>query len=85
MFWFDGNEIFLSDKWNGTNITEKCFATQNDPHRDAFLVFWSIYAGNWQKTSLFIFGLKSGYLRMKLRDTQIVIFSQPFQKEENPE
>ncbi len=34
MFSFDGNEFFLSNKSNGTNITENSFAPQKEPHTD---------------------------------------------------
>ncbi len=32
-FWFDGDDSFCPNQWNGTIITEKCFSPQNEPHR----------------------------------------------------
>ena len=41
VFWIEGEDFFWSNKWNGTNNTEKSFAPQNVTHQlnHAFLVF----------------------------------------------
>ncbi len=30
-FWFDGNDSFYLNQWNGTIITENSFSPQNEP------------------------------------------------------
>ena len=79
---FDENNFFLSNQWNGTNITKNYFLPQNDTAKLSFSVVLKHFCGNWLKTSLCV--QKRDYLRKKLRITQRIIFSKQIWKGPNP-
>ena len=77
----DMTDFFGSNHWKGPNIPENIFVLKINEQIQlnyAFKMFCSIFAGNCQKASLW--GLKSAYLKGKLKITQKVIFSQRVQK-----
>ena len=79
-FWFDRNNFFLSNQWNGTNITKNCFPPKNEPLtvKLSFSGVMKHFRGNWLKTSLWV--KKCDYLIKTLRITQRVIFLNNFEK-----
>ena len=72
--WICLNNCFWSNLWNGGCINKKCFSPQSKPHtaKQFFLLFWSFFAGNSQRTSLF--RPKSDYLRKENWNTHSLFF-----------
>ncbi len=78
MFWFDWNNLFWSNQWNGTNIEEYIFPPQNEPHT-AKLNFSGVFKNfcrKWCKLHFLV------YLRKKLKNTHKCILQ--VWKAENP-